>query len=422
MGDLVIATTFKHPRVQSVSEELAGVLPANTVLAIRPDHAIIAVDFLADYLSSDTFLRHARTVCSTLHDAIRLTVTDLANVPVPLYPVDLLKDFDVIRDEEQHLRTRADELHRVIVSFFNFGTEAALREAVNDVRLQTNIVEQSLQAATDPDFQIRTFYPFPIAYPYRLTDLDIEPTKTLYELHRVSEAIAAYIASLLLVLLEPLPTTMQKYVKRSFGGHGATFGNWYKIIVQGTEYLDSGTSALHRSLAHLGKTAFLRQVKELLQYRDDFHHPSGTGSLVGAAAVARESAIRKTMRSVMLELAFLCEHPLYLPMDYDVVRATGLFRTVALKYTGDHPGMRKFEVDLHHAVTKNDLCTAIGNGDMWRSLYPYLSVAHCPVCGSRETYYVDEWQPGKAARIRSFERGHEQISDEIGHELSLRLR
>ena len=56
------------------------------------------------------------------------------------------------------------------------------------------------------------------------------------------------------------------------------------------------------------------------------------------------------------------------------------------------------------------------------SLYPFISVLYCPHCNARETYYVDAWQgTGEEANLRSFERSHEEVSEEIGQELTLRL-
>jgi hypothetical protein len=63
------------------------------------------------------------------------------------------------------------------------------------------------------------------------------------------------------------------------------------------------------------------------------------------------------------------------------------------------------------------------DGERWIPLYPFVSVHYCPHCNARETYFVDAWQgPGEEeANLRSFERGHEEVSQEIGRELTLRL-
>src|SRR5215203_3835398 len=48
------------------------------------------------------------------------------------------------------------------------------------------------------------------------------------------------------------------------------------------------------------------------------------------------------------------------------------------------------------------------------SLYPFISAHYCPHYNARETYFVDAWQgSGEEANLRSFERAHEEVSEEI---------
>jgi hypothetical protein len=55
----------------------------------------------------------------------------------------------------------------------------------------------------------------------------------------------------------------------------------------------------------------------------------------------------------------------------------------------------------------------------WIPLYPFVSVHYCPRCRARETYFIDSWSgPGGVARLKSFERLHDETSPEIGEELT----
>jgi hypothetical protein len=92
-----------------------------------------------------------------------------------------------------------------------------------------------------------------------------------------------------------------------------------------------------------------------------------------------------------------------------------------LDFSGDHPVGPKVQERYHGIPKKQDLYV-LQDGRQWISLYPFIAVHYCPHCNARETYFVDAWQgPGDEANLRSFERSHEEASEEIGKELTLRL-
>ncbi|HZY64496.1 MAG TPA: hypothetical protein VFE21_01275 [Rubrobacteraceae bacterium] len=58
-------------------------------------------------------------------------------------------------------------------------------------------------------------------------------------------------------------------------------------------------------------------------------------------------------------------------------------------------------------------------GDGRIPLYPFITPATCPRCGSSETYFVGAWDTRKGTvRLKSFENGHTIDSTEVSEALA----
>jgi hypothetical protein len=56
--------------------------------------------------------------------------------------------------------------------------------------------------------------------------------------------------------------------------------------------------------------------------------------------------------------------------------------------------------------------------EAWMPLYPFLTAQECPKCGHTEIYFIDRWDgKDRPARLKSFERGHDLESPEVGRAL-----
>jgi hypothetical protein len=270
---------------------------------------------------------------------------------------------------------------------------------------------------------IPTSYPLPLAYSYRLADAEFETFRVLKELYRNTEGLTAFLASLALVLA-PTPTGRRKdTILRAWRGKGATFGSWYAILEKTTPTIEEDKGHLYRSMQQLlgtkaNPSSFAETMTWLIDRRNDLHH----GDLpVGPRADLLIQEVRSWFEHCASESAALWQHPLRLVLDYDAVRNKDYVVATCLDFSGDHPVGRKVQERYQGIPKKQDLYI-LQDGKQWISLYPFISVHYCPHCNARETYYVDAWQgTGEEANLRSFERSHEEVSEEIGQELTLRL-
>ena len=288
--------------------------------------------------------------------------------------------------------------------------------AVDD--LSNHTVPERLGAPSIP-----TNYPLPLAYSYRLADAEFETFRVLKELYRNAEGLTAFLASLALVLA-PTPTGKREdTLLWAWRGKGATFGKWYAILEKTSPTIEEDKGHLYRSMQQLlgskaNPSSFAETMTWRIDRRNDLHH----GDLpVGPRADLLIQEVRSRFEHCVSESAALWQHPLRLVLDYDAVRNNDYVVATCLDFSGDHPVGRKVQERYQGIPKKQDLYI-LQDGKQWISLYPFISVHYCPHCNARETYYVDAWQgTGEEANLRSFERSHEEVSQEIGQALTLRL-
>lgn len=207
---------------------------------------------------------------------------------------------------------------------------------------------------------------------------------------------------------------------RAWKGKGATFGNWFHILEKTTRHIDVEKGPLYSSMGQLlGTPSFSESLRWLIDGRNELHH----GDLpIGAEADRLISEARERLGQCILGTELLWRNPLRLVLDYDAVRNSNHVLATCLDYSGDHPIGRKVQEKYYGIPKKQDLYILQSESD-WIPLYPYVSVHYCRHCNARETYFIDSWDgPGEEVNLRSFERGHEELSRELDQDLVSRLR
>lgn len=268
-----------------------------------------------------------------------------------------------------------------------------------------------------------TNYPLPLAYSYRMAEAEFETFRVLKELYRNAEGLTAFLASLALSLASPPTGRTKKSLLQGWRGKGATFGSWFSVLEKTTPRIDEEKGPLYRSMKQLlgtkeSPSSFAETMAWLVDRRNDLHH----GDLpVGPRAEQLVQEVRRRFEHCVSEGEDLWKHPLRLVLDYDAVRNSDYVIATCLDFSGDHPVGRKVQERYRGIPKKQDLYI-LQDGEQWVSLYPFISIHYCPHCNARETYFIDAWQgPEEEANLRSFERAHEEVSQEIGQELTLRL-
>jgi hypothetical protein len=117
---------------------------------------------------------------------------------------------------------------------------------------------------------IKTFYPFPIAFPYRALS-PLHNRDLLDGQFRATECLLAFVGSLALALNRPAPSEL---VKAFAECHNFSDGKWLGLGRKASKMLGSAAGRdLPDGLRLLFDGRFNKQAGELVELRNDYHHP-----------------------------------------------------------------------------------------------------------------------------------------------------
>ena len=413
-GDIVV------PAIRSVYSQSAlvrsevSLVASDRLFILRVSDAALTPEFLVEYLNSSLARRliEERYSGST---TLMLSTRSLGSLPVPMLGRPVTLGLFEIGALEAALRRRADELQLQRQTLFDATSPHAFTSAVQDLRRKGEVLSRSLLRADDLSFQVANFYPFPIAYGYRLLASISNPTDLYKEQLRVAENILAFVASVAMSLIQAGDRASVGLDVRDVWDRGASPGHWRDIIGKCCKVLNTYRDhSLASSIVRLNimtvKRGFGAAIERLIIAKNDFKHDRGPRTEEDFGAATKE--VQQTLDACIKALAFFTEHPIRQVVDSDVTRA-GETKLRCLALVGDHPGLPQEEIKYRIPLTKRDLyITAAGVG--WVPLFPLLVARNCRTCKSRETFFLDKWsRENRVAMRKSFERGHEEETDEV---------
>ncbi len=413
-GDVVVpAIRGGYPQCVLVQSD-TPLVASDRLFILRVSDAGLTPDFLVEYLNSGLARRLIEERYSGSAGPM-LTVRSLGSLPVPMLGRPVTLDLREIGTLEAALRRRADELGLQRQTLFDATTPQAFASGVQDLRRKGELLSRSLLRADDLGFQVANFYPFPIAYGYRLLASISNPTDLYKEQLRVGENILAFLASIAMSLIQPADRASAGLDVRDIWDGGASPGHWRDITGKCCKVL--GTYKDHPLAASIvglhitaEKRGFGAAVQRLITAKNDFKHDRGPRTEEEFESATRD--MQQTLEACIKALAFFMEHPIRQVIDHDVTR-TGEFKLRCLSLVGDHPGLPQEELSYRTPLPKRDLYIAAA-GVGWVPLFPLLVARNCPRCKTRETFFLDKWNRNKGTAMRkSFERGHEEETNDV---------
>jgi hypothetical protein len=294
-----------------------------------------------------------------------------------------------------------------------------LHASLNILKSQLLTIKYGLLQSADLSHRIRNYYPLPLSYPYRVLQAEHAKVRVLKQVYRTAEVQIAFLSSLAFVLGPKPEGKTKERVLSSWKGKGATFGTWMGVLSEVASKLDPSASPLHKSLKQLigtpGKPSrYIASAQWLNEQRDRFHHedlPEGS---------ELEELVSQALDRLSVcytELGFVMSCEFLLVLDFNTSRDRKTFKAQCLLYSGDHPACRVVERQSLDPITKDDIYMVV-EGLPWYPLFPFILCRFCPRCHVRETYYVDAFGKNVPAKLKSFERGHTETSQEIADALA----
>lgn len=418
-GDILIQKIGESPANVVVTEALEGAVVGDTVIIIRPKKPDVQPESISQFLNSSAAQRiiRARQAATIIPN---LNISVLREIPIPILPAEVTRQLYEMARMEQQLVDQAEKARAMRLSLFNVKNKEEFEEHLQALRTQVQSLSSSVVQSEDLEFQIRNFYPFPLAYPYRFLKGIISHSECYMGQLRMAENLLAFLGSISLALIESKKQEINVDLKKCWRG-GISPGTWEHICTQSVKILrnvkDEPFASALCSLWKRGKkdTKFTLTIKNLIKKINDFKHHRGP-KVEEEFKVACEE-IEPKLKDCMAAVSFFIQHPIRLVQDMDVVRGTTTVILHTLSFNGDHPGLSQEKLEFPYPLPKDTLYIEISPNN-WASLYPFITVQYCPLCQTRETYFIDRWQgTNKPGGLKSFERGHTVDEDEIGKEI-----
>jgi hypothetical protein len=418
-GDVLLQRIGRDVSCIVASPGLEGAFAADTVFVVRCRRADIDPFLICQFLTSaagQTLLQS----CLRGSFAPTLSVTALRSLPIPVIRGTVATDLQELAAIERALRVEADKLASRRLEVFSASSSPEFQSRLREIRQLSRSVAQSIQQAETLDFRIRNSYPYPLAFPYRTLVALTNPFDLYREQLRLAEEILSFLASVSLALVgAPDRSGLVPVLVNAWRG-GASPGHWHEISRHCARLLNNyADHRLAASLATLWESreteGFRKRVEKLIRQKNDFKHDRGpkTDDDFQQAVHDTEAQLLECMQ----DIAFFTEHPIRLIRDMDRIRGSQSVTLSTLRCVGDHPGLAQEQINYPEALRKNDLYIEI-QPLRWLPLYPFIVSRNCPLCRTREIYFVDKWEgKGKHALLKSFERGHTEENLEVGQEL-----
>jgi type I restriction-modification system DNA methylase subunit len=415
-GDILLKAT--DPFDGALAADGTEGVPINQQVIIIRLHSEYAElrQFLLEFIQSDTGYQLLSSLAGGATIS-RVRVDVLRDMPVPVPDRSLLSLVEDIHGVENELDKRRQKLEELRRQLFNMKDPNRSEAHVREVSTEVQILSDGLVQADDLSYKIRNFYPFPIAWGYRsLTGIQ-EESERREELRRVAENLLAFLGCIgLSVMLheQGVPSAgeslSRQWLQNCWGG-GVNFGDWKDLAhLSGKRLRSDAKSPLASDFASVwfakssGAKAseFYKITEELTAKRNTDSHGRGATRVERRERMHElESMVDKAYEAV----SFLVKYPIHLVRGIDSPWDKSTFEVSSLVYVGDHPSMQMKTNELPSPVSKGLLYIESGDDD-WIPLYPWMSVAYCPICTHRETYIVDKRSGPGNYDFKSIERGH----------------
>ncbi|MGY1637902.1 hypothetical protein ACI78V_14745 [Geodermatophilus sp. SYSU D00742] len=415
-GDVVIRA-ISAPRMKGgfvltqVAEEDLPLAASPTVhaLRLRPDIPPVTKDFVLRYLASPQAARLAQG--TELNGHVRLTPTVLTSLHVPVPDEKMTAALAAVQMAEGRAAEWSHEAADLLGSIFD---EPDAKKARDRVQRSSRVMRWRIDAAALTEnfsYQIRTRFPHPIAYRWRVAEAALSdgPTSEGYRsILEAAEVLLAYLACVALaaarsagIQMSHLPDLQKKFAI----GQGPTMGDWVAILqeVTGKRFraLDEDFQ-LGELQGFLGAVGVRDAQRRLSQRRNDEAHIRRVDphDLPQACAEATQD-----LMTILQAAEFAADVPLLLlgPTRWDSLAASG--EAEARSLMGDHPVVPKRSIQVTRPDLEAGSLYIKDPNERLHLLRPLLVSKDCPTCRNLSTFHVDRVSDRDVV-LKSLEHGH----------------
>lgn len=431
-NDILLSRYGEKFRTLLVDDHLEGLLVDRSIyiIRLRKDWNYLK-QYLIEFFRSDKGQGLLGT-CDYGMNMRGLYVNSLRDLVIPVPEKSAIELIDQLHETELDFLRKVDQSRELKKKVFSIEDPERVNTKLRELSTEAQILSSGILQSDDLDYQIRNYYPFPIAFTYRNLSAVHNKPRLYQEQLRVSENLLAFLGIIGLSITANVNQKITsdynelsyRRIRKKFAG-GVSPGHWYQIAYHSAKFikenLNSAFSSSFSGLWFKGSGSSLsdfgKELKRIIEWKNDFKHDRGPKTDHQYEEMVKE--LNHKLEYCYDELSFFVQYPIRLVKDMDIDWQTEKRLLDTLVYKGDHPGLIQEQVEYEQTLPKNKLYLETSD-ENWINLYPLMSVRYCPKCENRETYFYDMWDgPGHKARLKSFERGHTHDDDQDAEEASL---
>jgi hypothetical protein len=412
----IISPTSNRLVLAAVASEEA--LPATfdrTCMRIRwrdnvPQHAR---SLLVDYLNST----HARSWLTAHGAHLTLSASMLENLEVPDPSQEVVRAFEVLADAEQQYRAWANDVAAARRGLF---TETPLAARLPVLLSRQRIEVERLRAARDAesiDYQIRNYYPHPIALRRELI-LQSEPGKPKIEAILDCAEHLLTLLAVIAILQEasmstepgPVKTRMLSFVRDN--SLHLDWGKCFGLLKEGVNATARDANPLALRFPELAELAtpmaddaseWSNAERKLRDWRNRFAHLQ----LLPDPELTRLSdELLADLNCILKSASFISTLPLVHVVDYELDPVSGERFATFQRLEGISPVFQRSKRPVPVEVPRGAVGFLTQRGD-FISAFPWLTMSLCPMCKRSELFVFNRYERKMVTSI-AMETGHPQ--------------
>lgn len=414
-GDLVMRAV-QHPTdaggfvVARVTTEHLPAVAAHTIIVLRPkftnQHRLrLALLFLRSALAR-------RLATANLSNSVHVTTRALVDLPVPQPDAALSQALDELDAAQQQFEVWRGEATELLDSVFHSDSATKAREQLVRSGQQLRLRADAAKLIDDFAYTIRTRFPYPIAFHWRMVEAALSRAANLAAYHTVldcAEVLLWYAANLALLMAYRAGITvgaLDAIRTKLTTGRGPGLGEWIAVleeVARGRQFrrLPEGT-ALGEVRVLLGNEEASSARQRLTDRRNDEAHMRRVDPVNLPAALASAHA---DLAVLLRHAMFLADMPLIVVHEAHWDQYEDATIVTFGELMGDHAVVPSRTMRIGGGQIEQGSLYVLDRDRRPHLLRPYLVGLHCPQCGLWSTFGIDRWMNGRCI-MKSLEHGH----------------
>lgn len=384
--------------------------PGDTLICLRKKDETTLEEWqvLVDYLQS---FRASLLITPSLGNLVRLNRSHLRKLPVPVPDRALQLALRKLNDAAANFESWRNEALQQKRALFSVSGSQEGRIRVLQAGKRALQRQHAAKLVEATSFRIRTQYPYPLAYRWRVVEARHEGLEDYMNVLECAEAMLCYLALLAIVgaqyqriRIRSLEEIGRQLTERK---GGISLGNWISVLREvGGSKISRASSAFPfpEVLRVLAQSDAKDVVDQFQKARNDHAHGRGPK---GPQIATKTDQHYADLEGLFASVDFLSDYPLRLVEETTRDSLKGRTRIRYRDLMGDHP-LVPFDTDEQEsAELENGSLYIVDRAGHYHPARPWLTWRLCPECRRPSVFHLDRYDNKVGVvKLKSLEHGH----------------